>query len=30
MTAQTKGFAVGVAVGVGLVYVWRQASNKAT
>lgn len=28
MKAQTKGFIVGVAVGVGLTYVWKQASAK--
>lgn len=29
MKAQTKGFIVGVAVGVGLTYVWRQANTRA-
>lgn len=28
MSKQTKGFVMGMAVGVGLTYVWRQASGK--
>lgn len=29
MSAQTKGFVVGLAVGVALTYVWKQAAVKS-